>query len=77
MPWELQANAGRSFDEGDSIDLSYSYVNADQVIQVDVDAPTMTSTPADNAETDYAAGAIQFTWSDDDGYAATATRRSR
>ena len=29
----------------------------------------MTSTPADNAETDYAAGAIQFTWSDDDGYA--------
>ena len=29
----------------------------------------MTSVPADNAETDYAAGAIQFIWSDDDGYA--------
>ena len=29
----------------------------------------MTSIPADNAETDYAAGAIQFNWSDDDGYA--------
>ena len=66
---ELQANADRAFKAGDSIDLSYSYVNADQVIQVDVDAPTMTSIPADNAETDYAAGAIQFKWNDDDGYA--------
>ena len=66
---ELQANAGRSFDEGDSIDLSYSYVNADQVIQVDVDEPTMTSVPADNAETDYAAGAIQFKWSEASEYA--------
>ena len=65
---ELQANAGRSFDEGDTINLSYSYVNADQVIQVDVDEPTMTSIPADNAETDYAAGAIQFKWAEDKEY---------
>ncbi len=66
---ELQASAGRSFDEGDKINLSYSYVNADQVIQVDVDEPTMTSIPADNAETDYAAGAIQFKWTEDKEYA--------
>ena len=74
VEWEggavtLKANAGRSFDKGDTINLSYSYVNADQVIQVDVGAPTMTSNPADNDETDYAAGAIQFIWSDDDKYA--------
>ena len=51
------------------IEIDYSYVTADQVIQVDVDEPTLTSIPADNAETDYAAGAVQFIWSDDDGYA--------
>ena len=66
---ELQASAGRSFEEGDKINLSYSYVNADQVIQVDVDEPTMTSIPADNAETDYAAGAVQFIWTEDKEYA--------
>ncbi len=61
---ELQASAGRSFAVGETIRLSYSYVNADQVIQVDDKAPTMTSTPADNSETDYAAGVIQFSWND-------------
>ena len=69
---QLQVNAGvatSTIEEGDTVTLSYKYVNADQVIQVDVDEPTMTSIPADNAETDYAAGAIQFTWSDDDKYA--------
>ena len=63
VDWEdgavtLKANAGKSFEEGDKINLSYSYVHADQVIQVDVDEPTMTSIPADNADTDYAAGAV-------------------
>ena len=69
---QLQVNAGvatSTIEEGDTVTLSYKYVNADQVIQVDVNEPTMTSIPADNAETDYAAGAIQFTWSDDDKYA--------
>ena len=66
---ELQANAGRSFDEGDTINLSYSYVHADQVIQVDVTEPTMTSIPEDNSETDNASRAIQFIWSEAGEYA--------
>ena len=51
-------------NEDSTITLKYSYVNADQVIQVDVTDPTMRSIPADNDETDYAAGAVQFVWSD-------------
>ena len=66
---QLKVNAGESVADGDTVTLSYKYVTADQVIQVDVDEPTMTSVPEDNDETDYAAGAIQFIWSDDDGYA--------
>ncbi len=66
---ELQASAGRKFAKGDTINLTYSHVHADQVIQVDVDEPTMESNPKDNSETDYAAGAIQFTWSEGKEYA--------
>ena len=61
--------AASSIEEGDTVTLKYSYVNSDQVIQVDVDEPTMTSIPADNDETDYAAGAIQFIWSEAGEYA--------
>ena len=63
------ASAGSMIASNGRIEIDYSYVNSDQVIQVDVDEPTLTSIPADNAETDYAGGAIQFIWSDDDGYA--------
>ena len=56
--------AASSIEEDDTINLTYNYVTPEQVIQVDVDEPTMTSIPADNAETDYAAGAVQFIWSD-------------
>ena len=69
---QLKVNAGvadTSVDEDSTITLSYKYVTADQVIQVDVDEPTMTSIPADNAETDYAAGAVQFIWTEDKEYA--------
>ena len=69
---ELKASAGAaasSIEKGDTVTLKYSYVNSDQVIQVDVDEPEMTSIPADNAETDYAAGAIQFIWTEDKEYA--------
>ena len=68
----VAVNSGVSselIEAGDTVTLSYKYVTADQVIQVDVDEPTMTSVPEDNDETDYAAGAIQFIWNDDDGYA--------
>jgi hypothetical protein len=68
----LTAEAGVSaglVEEGDTVTLKYSYVNSNQVIQVDVDEPEMTSTPADNAETDYTAGAIQFIWSEAGEYA--------
>ena len=66
---ELMVNAGESVGKAATLSLSYKYVNADQVIQVDVDEPTLTSIPADNAETDYAAGAIQFIWAEDKEYA--------
>ena len=56
--------ADSQVEKDDTITLTYSYVTADQVIQVDVEAPEMKSIPADNGETDYAAGAIQFIWSD-------------
>ncbi len=58
-----------SIKKDDTITLKYKYVKADQVIQVDVDAPTMKSNPEDNSETDYAAGAIQFIWTEDKEYA--------
>lgn len=51
------------------IEIDYSYVKADQVIQVDVDAPMMTSIPEDNSETDNASRAIQFIWTEDKEYA--------
>ena len=56
-------------EKGDTITLKYKYVNSNQVIQVDVDEPTMTSVPADNAETDYAATAVQFFWTEGGEYA--------
>lgn len=55
--------------KGDTVTLKYSYVDGDQVIQVDVGAPTLTSKPGDGDETDYASGAIQFTWTEDNEYA--------
>ena len=64
---KLAVNAGvdsNLIEKDDTITLKYKYVKADQVIQVDVDAPEMRSIPADNDETDNAGGAIQFVWSD-------------
>ena len=65
---ELMA-LGTAIDKDATLTLSYSYVTADQVIQVDVDKPTMVSIPADNKDTDYASGAIQFIWTEDKEYA--------
>jgi hypothetical protein len=66
---QLVVGAGVTIKKDATLSLSYKYVTADQVIQVDVDEPTMTSIPADNAETDYAAGAVQFIWTEDKEYA--------
>ena len=66
---QLLVGAGVTIKKDATLNLSYKYVNADQVIQVDVDPPTMESIPADNAETDYAAGVIQFVWSEAGEYA--------
>ena len=56
-------------DKGDTVTLKYSYVTADQVIQVDVTDPTLTSIPANAGSTDYAATAVQFNWSEGGEYA--------
>ena len=66
---QLLVGAGVTIKKNATLNLSYKYVTADQVVEVDVDAPTMTSEPEDNSETDNAGRAIQFIWSDDDGYA--------
>ncbi len=65
----LKVNAGEEVAKDATVTLVYKYVTADQVIQVDVTKPTMTSNPKDNTETDYASGAIQFIWSEADEYA--------
>ncbi len=66
---QLVVGAGQSIDKDATLTLSYKYVTADQVIQVDVDKPTMTSVPKDNSETDYAATAVQFKWAEGGEYA--------
>ena len=66
---QLVVGAGVTIKKDATLTLSYSYVTADQVIQVDVDPPTLTSVPKDNSETDYAATAVQFKWAEGGEYA--------
>ena len=61
---KVNLKVGKAIGEDDSVTVNYSYVNSDQVIQVDVTKPSMRAVPANKGETDYAATAVQFIWSD-------------
>ena len=65
---EVTFAAAAPIPDGAAVSISYSYVHADQVIQVDVSKPTLTSVPEDGGTTDYTATIVQFIW-DDDEYA--------
>ncbi len=64
--------ATAAVSEGTSATITYDYVKADQVIQVDVTKPKLASSVPENGKsTDYAGTIVSFTWSDDDYYGDT------
>ena len=65
---EVTIAGGASIPLNTAVTVSYSHAAEGHIVQVDVTKPTLTSTPADGATTDYAGTVVQFHW-DDDEYA--------
>jgi len=60
--------ANVDINAGDSVKVTYYYVNAEQVVELDLDAPTVTITPANLASVTDKTPSLSFAW-DDDEYA--------